>query len=64
MSSVAKNIEIRVDSPTGFDEALQLGIKQASEPVRNIRIKDHEVLIEGGKVTVYRAQLTVTFLID
>jgi hypothetical protein len=49
MSSVAKIIEIRADSPTGFDDALQLRTKQASGLVRNIRIKDHEVLVEGER---------------
>lgn len=67
MSSVAKMIEISADSETSFDEALQLGIKQAGDSLRNIRsvwIKDQEVLVREGKAAVYRAHLKVTFEID
>lgn len=67
MSSVAKIIEISADSQTSFDDALQLGIKQASESVRNVRsvwVKDQEVLVENGKPAVYRSHLKVTFQID
>ncbi len=55
MSSVAKIIEISADSKTSFDDALQLGTKQACDSVRNVRsvwIKDQKVLVEGGKAVV------------
>jgi hypothetical protein len=67
MSSVAKIIELSADSEKSFDDALQAGIKRASDTLRNVRsvwIKDKEVLVENGAPKVYRLHLKVTFKLD
>ena len=67
MSSVAKVIELSADSGKNFEDALQAGIKRASETLRHVRsvwIKDKEVLIENGAPKTYRLHLKVTFQLE
>jgi hypothetical protein len=67
MSSIAKIIELSADSEKSFDDALQGGIIQAKETLRNVRsvwIKDQEVLLRGGQPHVYRLHLQVTFEVE
>ena len=65
--SVAKVTEIIASSPKGFDHAVQVGIERANKTLANVRaawIKDHEVVIENGKITEYRVTLKVTFVLN
>ena len=67
MASIAKIIELSADSEKSFDDALQQGIKRATDTLRNVRsvwIQDQEVLLEGGAVKLYRLHLKVTFKLD
>lgn len=67
MSSVAKIIELSADSEKSFEDALHTGIKRATETLRNVRnvwIKDKEVLIENNAPKTYRLHLKVTFQLD
>lgn len=67
MASVAKIIELSADSEISFDDALQQGIKRATETLRNVRsvwIKDQEVILEGSALKLYRMHLKVTFKLD
>lgn len=64
--SVAKVIEITAQSPKGFEHAIEQGIARASETVENIRgawIKELEVKVENGKITEYRVDMKVTFVL-
>jgi flavin-binding protein dodecin len=64
--SVAKHIEITVDSAKSFEDAIQNGIDEAAKTVKGIRsawIKDQQVLVEANQVTTYRVNLKVTFLV-
>lgn len=65
--SVAKIIEISCESPKSFEDAIQSGITRASKTVHNIKsawVKEQQVVIENGKVTMYRVDLKVTFILD
>ena len=65
--SVAKIIEISADSPTSFEDAVVQGIAKASKSVHGIKsawVKEQHVVVENGKVTLYRVDLKVTFLLD
>lgn len=67
MASIAKIIELSADSEKSFDDALQQGIKRATDTLRNVRsvwIQDQEVILEGGAVKLYRLHLKVTFKLD
>lgn len=64
--SVAKNIEISSDSPQSFEDAIRKGIEKAAETVRDIKgawVAEQKVLVENGKVTGYRVDLRVTFVL-
>jgi flavin-binding protein dodecin len=65
--SVAKNIEISAESTTSFEDAIKQGIEKAANSVHNIRgawVKEQQVRIEDGKVTTYRVDMKVTFVLD
>ncbi|HSB46128.1 MAG TPA: dodecin family protein [Nitrospira sp.] len=65
--SVAKIIEISSESPKSFEEAIVQGIARASKTVHNIKsawVKEQHVVINNGKVDMYRVDLKVTFVLD
>jgi flavin-binding protein dodecin len=65
--SVAKVIEITAESEEGFEEAIRNGIAKAGETVRNIKaawVKGQQVVVEEGKITNYRVDLKITFVLD
>jgi len=65
--SVAKVIEITSTSTSSFDDAIQKGIAQASKTLRNVEgawIKEQKVTVKDGKLTGYRVNMMVTFVLD
>jgi dodecin len=65
--SVAKVIEISAESNKSFEDAIEHGIQHAGESVRNIKgawVKDQEVVVDNGRITGYRVDLKLTFVID
>ena len=65
--SVAKVIEISSESPLGFEEAIRDGIAKASKSVHNIKnawVKNQSLAVKDGKVTEYRVDLKVTFILE
>ena len=65
--SVAKVTEIIASSPKSFDHAIQLGIERVSKTLENVNgawIKGQKVVIENGKITEYRVDLSVTFVVN
>ena len=65
--SVARVTEISATSPESFDDAVRQGIERASETLRGMTsawVKDQNVEISDGKVTAYRVNLAVTFILD
>jgi dodecin len=65
--SVAKIIEISCESPKSFEDAIQDGIARAAKTVHNIKsawVKEQQVVVENNKVTLYRVDMKLTFVID
>lgn len=65
--SVAKIIEISSDSPTSFEDAIVQGITKASKTLHGIKsawVAEQHVVVENNKVTSYRVDLKVTFVMD
>jgi flavin-binding protein dodecin len=59
--------EISSTSQKSFEDALQQGIKRACETLRNVRgawIKEQQVDIDDGRITRYRVNMLVTFVLD
>ena len=64
--SVAKNIEITSTSKISFDDAINQGIKRASETISDRRgawIKEQKVSVTNGKVSEYCVMMIVTFVL-
>lgn len=64
--AIAKVTEIISSSPKGFDDAVRMGIERANKTLENIKgawIKGQKVVVENGKITEYRVDLRVTFVI-
>ena len=64
--SVAKIIELTAESPDSFEDAVQQGIAKASETVEGIRgawISEQKVRVENGRISAYRVDMRVTFIL-
>ena len=64
--SVAKVIEVSASSKTSFEDAINQGLTRACDTISNVRgawIKEQKVSVENGKITGYRVNMQVTFVI-
>lgn len=62
--SVAKVIEISSTSSESFEDAIQQGVKRASDTISAVRgawVKEQKVEVQNGKVSAYRVNMMVTF---
>lgn len=65
--SIVRSVEIIAQSPKGFDDACQEAVREASKTVRGIRafwIKNAECIVENGKITMYRVNGKLSFLLE
>ena len=65
--SVARVTEISASSSRSFEDAMNTGIDRANKTLRNVKgawVKEQQVAVEGGKVSEYRVNLLVTFVLD
>jgi len=65
--SVAKHIEITAESPKSFQAAAEAGIAKAAETLKGIRsawVKSQQLVVKNNKVTGYRVNLKVTFILE
>jgi flavin-binding protein dodecin len=65
--SIAKITEITSESAEGFDAAIREGVMRAGRTLKNIRnvwIKDQEVLVKDDKPQAYRVTMKVTFVLN
>lgn len=65
--TVARVTEISATSPDSFDDATKKGIARAAQTLRNIKsawVKEQTVSVDGDKVTEFRVNLAVTFVLD
>lgn len=65
--TIARVTEISSTSETGFEDAIRNGIARAHETLRNVRgawVKEQTVDCEDGKISRYRVNLMVTFVLD
>ena len=65
--SVAKVVEISVESKESFEDAIRQGIKTAGKSVHGIRaawVKSQQVEVTDDKITAFRVDLKLTFVLD
>jgi hypothetical protein len=66
MMTIAKVSEISASSEKSFDDAVRRGIERASKTLDNISgawVNEMKVDVEGGKVTSFRVNMKVTFVL-
>jgi dodecin len=64
--SVAKVTEITASSPKSFDDAVKVGIARAGKTLKNIQgawVNEMKIEVKDGKVTEYRVNMRVTFVL-
>lgn len=64
--TIAKVSEISASSEKSFDDAVRRGIERASKTLDNISgawVNEMKVDVEGGKVTSFRVNMKVTFVL-
>jgi flavin-binding protein dodecin len=65
--SVARITEISATSDTSFEDAIKQGVARASKTLRNVKgawIKEQQIDIEGERITRYRVNMLITFVLD
>jgi flavin-binding protein dodecin len=64
--SVARVTEIISSSNKSFEDAIEKGIARAVKTLKNVEgawIKEQKVIIKNGKISEYRVDLKVTFIL-
>ena len=64
--SVAKVSEISAASAKSFDDAVKIGIERANKTLKHISgawVSEMKVDVENGKVSQYRVNMKVTFVL-
>jgi dodecin len=66
METVARISEISSSSPKSFDDAINIGIARAAKTLKNVTgawVQDQKLVVTDGKITAYRVNLKVTFVL-
>ena len=64
--SVARVTEITSSSKKSFQDAIEKGLDRATKTLKNVEgawIQDQKVVVEAGKITSYRVNMKVTFIL-
>ncbi len=65
--AVVDVIELIAESPTGWEEATQEALREASRTIRGIKsiwVKDMQALVENNRITAYRVTAKVSFEVE
>jgi flavin-binding protein dodecin len=66
MTTVAKVIELTASSPKSIEDAIETGIKRADSTLDQIEgawVQDIKCVVKNGKVSEWRINMKVTFLL-
>lgn len=64
--TMLKVIEVLAQSDKSWEDAAQNAVDVAAETVKDIKsiyIQDHEAVVEDGKITQYRINAKITFVL-
>ena len=65
--SIAKVVEVNTCSNKSFEDAILTGISKVTETVKNVQgawINEQKVVIQDNKITEYRVNLKISFLVE
>ena len=64
--AIAKVTEITSSSTKSFEDAIQQGIARADKTLDKVKgawIQEQTVVVDGGKISEYRVNMKVTFVL-
>lgn len=65
--TMLKVIEVLAQSDKSWEDAAQQAVKEASKTVRNVKsiyIQDMEATVDNGRITNYRINAKVSFVLE
>jgi flavin-binding protein dodecin len=65
--AVARVSRIIASSTKGFQDAVETAVKRATKTLRGVtggEVSAHKVKIENGKITEYRVEMDVIFILE
>ena len=65
--AIAKVVEVNSSSTKSFEDAIQTGIQKVTETIKNVQgawSNEQKVVIKENKITEYRVNLKISFLVD
>lgn len=66
--AIARVTEIKSSSARSFEDAIREGVARASKTLKNVKsawIENQEVVVDdAGRVTEFRVQMKVTFILE
>ena len=65
--SIARITEVISSSPTGFEDAVRLGVERAARTLDNVKgawVQDQKVIVENGVIAEDRVTLKITFVLN
>jgi dodecin len=66
-SSVARVTEISATSDQSFEDAIKVGIDRATQTLRGVTsawVKEQEVEVSDGRISGYKVNLLITFVLE
>ncbi len=64
--SVAKVLEVISTSSKSFEDAVQKGVSRTTDSLTDVTgawVQDQKVVVKNGKITEYRVNLKITFVL-
>lgn len=64
--AVARVTEITASSTKSFEDAIQIGIDRANKTLKNVKgawVQEQKIKIDNGKVSEYRVNMKITFIL-
>lgn len=64
--AVARVTEIIAASEKSFEDAIRKGVERSVKTLKNVQgawVKEQQVIVEGDRITEYRVNLKVTFIL-
>jgi flavin-binding protein dodecin len=65
--SIVRSVEVIAQSPNSFEEACQDAVREAAKTLRGIKsfwLKNAECVVENDRITMYRVNGKISFLIE
>lgn len=65
--AIAKVVEVNSSSQKSFEDAIHSGIAKVTETIKNVQgawVNEQKVIIKDNKITEYRVNLKISFLVD